>query len=64
MENDSAITRMPQILWYQVFKYLDIKIFVVLRAVCRKLKLNSDSYTEIYQRECLRIFTSDLELFK
>lgn len=64
MKKDSSITRMPEILWCQVFKYLGIKDFVTLRVVCKELKKHSDSYTDIYERESLRIFTSDLELFK
>ena len=64
MKKNSSIIRVPEILWYQVFKYLGIKDFVVIRAVCKDLKKHSDNHTEIYERECLRIFTSDLELFR
>jgi len=64
MKKENAIGRVPEILWYQIFKYFEIKDFIMMRAVCKKLKKNSDTYTGIYEQECLRIFTSGLELFR
>ncbi len=64
MQINTSISKMPEILWCQVFKYCEIKDFVKLRAVCRDLKRHADVYTDIYERECLRLFTSGLQLFE
>lgn len=64
MKRENSISKMPEILWYQIFKYLEIRDFITMRVVCKELKKNSDMYTGIYEQECLRIFTSDLQLFR
>ncbi len=56
--------KIPEILWYQVFKCFGIHEFVKLRLVNRKLSDYANHYAEIYERECLRIFTSNLPLFE
>ena len=64
MQSDRSISKMPEILWYQVFKYCGIKDFVNVRAVCKSLKKYADIYADIYEKECLRIFTSNLQLYE
>lgn len=64
MEKTGLINGVREDVWCQVFEYLDIKDFLKLRIVCSHLKNAADSYTEIYERECLRIFSSDLSLFR
>jgi len=59
----NTIRGMPEIMWFQVFKHLTIHEFVGLRLVSKKLREYVNNYTAIYKRECLRIFTTDLELF-
>jgi len=56
-------TKLPEILWIQVFKYITIKDFVNLKAVCKRLKEYTDRYPEIYQRECIRLYSSDSFFF-
>ncbi len=56
--------KLPEILWYQIFKCFGIHEFVALRLVNKKLMEYANHYAEIYERECLRIFTSDLQLFE
>eukprot|EP00826_Nyctotherus_ovalis_P040843 TRINITY_DN4059_c0_g1_i12.p1 TRINITY_DN4059_c0_g1~~TRINITY_DN4059_c0_g1_i12.p1 ORF type:complete len:346 (-),score=28.18 TRINITY_DN4059_c0_g1_i12:535-1572(-) len=58
-----ALRRIPEILWYQIFKNLTIKEFVKLRLISHKFQEYVNHFLGIYERECLRIFTSDLEVF-
>ena len=60
----SPCSKLPTILWFQIFKCCDIKTFLSLRLVARKLKENTDNYTDIYETECLRLFTSDLAMYR
>lgn len=53
----------PEIMWHQIFKNLTIHDFVNLRLVSHKLREYVNRFMEIYKRECVRIFTSDLDLF-
>lgn len=64
MRASTSISKVPEVIWYQVFKYCGIKDFVNLRLVCRSLKKPADLYTDIYEKECLRLFTSGLPLFE
>ena len=64
MLSTSSLAKVPEILWFQVFKYCEISDFVQLQKVCRRLTEHATHYTEIYERECLRIFTSGLELYE
>jgi len=61
---NSKFWKIPEILWMQVFKYLTLKDFTRLRLVCKKLKEHADNFPDIYESECLRIFSSDLNLFQ
>lgn len=61
--NCQLLNRIPEILWYQVFKNLTILDFVRLRLVSQKLKVFVSHYVAIYERECLRIFTSNLDFY-
>jgi len=63
MHNNSGVSKLPEVLWYKVFKFGTIKEFVRFRCVCKEFKAIADPYTDIYERECLRIFTSNLRLF-
>jgi hypothetical protein len=63
MLSSPAIAQVPEILWFQVFKYVDIRDFVQLKAVSQKMAALTEHYAEIYERECLRIFASPLELY-
>ena len=64
MQSISPILKqLPEILWFQIFKHLEIHEFVKLRLVSKKVQKYVNGYIAIYERECLRIFTSDLELF-
>ncbi len=58
------ISKMPEILWIQIFKYCDIRDFISTRASCKKMQTYADAYPDIYERECLRLFTSPLSLFQ
>lgn len=58
-----SLNAMPEIMWHQIFKDLSIQDFVKLRLVSHKFKEYVTHFMDIYKRECLRIFTSDLELF-
>lgn len=62
LKTTSAIT-IPEVIWSQVFKYLEIKTFLQLQAVCKKMKEYTSNHTEIFERETIRIYTSDLQLF-
>ena len=63
MKRGNSIARVPEILWIQIYKYLDIKTFINLEAVCKILKEYSTRYIDIYKYECLR-FTSASEIFR
>ena len=56
--------KIPEIIWYQIFKSLEIKEFIGLRLVSHRFKEFVNHFLSIYERECLRIFTSDLEDFE
>ncbi len=60
----TAFNRVPEVLWCQIFKYCELRDFVVLRLVSVRLKSRADNYTDIFERECLRLFTTDLPLFR
>ena len=64
MIQPSSIKKIPEIMWFQVFKYFSIQEFVTMRQVNKELKECADNYADIYERECIRIFTSDLQLFE
>jgi hypothetical protein len=63
MHNNSEVSKLPEVLWHEIFKFETIKEFVTFRCVCKRFKGIADLYTDIYERECLRIFTSNLRLF-
>lgn len=60
----NKIAKIPEILWIQVFKYCDIRDFLKLRLISKVHKEFADKYADIYERECLRLYTSDLQLFR
>ena len=60
----AAIKRVPEIIWYQVFKYFEIHEYVRLRLVSKKMLEYANHYAEIYEKECVRIFISELSLFE
>ena len=62
--DDMPYLKLPEILWIQIFKYLFIEDFNAIRLSCRRLKLYTDHYPDIYERECLRLFSSELNLFR
>lgn len=64
MQSTKMVSKIPYNLWCQVFKYCTIKEFVALRETSKCLQKYADNYTDIYRRECLRIFVSDLQLFE
>jgi hypothetical protein len=55
--------RMPEIIWQQVFKCLDIKTFIQLMCTCHTLHKYTKAYHDIHEREAIRLYTSDLLLF-
>ena len=55
--------KVPEIVWHQVFKFLDVKAFVQLQSVCRTLNAYARPFSDVYESECLRLYTSDLSLF-
>lgn len=57
-------TKMPEVLWIKAFKYLTIQDFLSTRLVSRTLKTYADSCPEIYERECVTRFTSDMAAFE
>ena len=59
-----VLSKLPEVLWILIFKFCNIKDFSNLRQVSKKLKLHADNYPDIYERECLRLFTTDLVLFR
>lgn len=56
--------KLPEVLWFQVFKYLSIREFVELRLISKTLNEYIGNYADIYESECVRIFTSNLNLFE
>jgi len=64
MRKDIPISKLPEVLWHQIFKYLDIKSFISIKSLCKTTKAYVDTHKEIYERECIRLFTSGLELFR
>lgn len=64
MKKTGLVGGLGEDVWIQVFECLEINDFLKLKAVSKDLKALADSYTEIYERECLRIFSSDLNLFR
>ncbi len=57
------VTGLPEIIWCQVFKYFQIDTFLAVQRVCKKFKEHTDNYADIYERECLNTYTSNLRLF-
>ncbi len=55
---------LPEILWFQTFKCLTLGDFAKLRLVSKKFLALTDHFDEIYETECLRIYTSPLSLFE
>jgi len=64
LPNKNSFLSLPEILWIQIFKYLFITDFHTLLAVCRKLQQYAANYPQIYERECIRLFSSALTLFE
>jgi hypothetical protein len=64
MKKTGLISEVVEDVWTVIFEYLEINDFLKLRVVSKHFKNSTDSYTQIYERECLRIFSSDLSLFR
>jgi len=64
MKKAGLVNEVTNEVWTVIFEYLEIKDFLKLGAVSKHLKNSTESYTQIYERECLRIFSSDLTLFR
>ncbi len=60
----SAIAQVPEIIWFQVFKFGEIRDFMRWQRTCRRLREFTSHCTEIYERESLRIYMSCLDCYE
>ncbi len=55
---------MPEILWCQTFKCMTLSEVSRLRLVSRKFRDFVDHFGDIFETECVRVYTSSLKLFQ
>jgi len=60
----TAYEKIPEIIWFQIFKYFDLKEFMKCKLLSKKILNFTDNYSVIFENECLRIFTSPLYFFR